>query len=274
MSRSFQPPTLIAHLTDRTREDEPAFLHALALAAASPGARLVTIHASGEEPPEVPMPDAATWLRHWGKSHVGFEHRLVSHAGGDDVIDTLLEVLGNVGPDLIVASTHARKGAQRLFAGSVAEAVARNTRAACLLLPRGARGFVDAETGAIRLERLLVPVGTAADGARGLDAASWLLSLTGIDGEIAMLHVDDGQPAPVLEAPEGARTVTRSRPGPLEQAIVQEAGQYEACALVMATHGHDGFRDVILGSHTERVLRDAPCPVLSVPWDRGSAKAA
>jgi nucleotide-binding universal stress UspA family protein len=34
----------------------------------------------------------------------------------------------------------------------------------------------------------------------------------------------------------------------------------------MATNGRDGFLGTIgRGSHTERVVRQAPCPVLSVP---------
>jgi nucleotide-binding universal stress UspA family protein len=33
----------------------------------------------------------------------------------------------------------------------------------------------------------------------------------------------------------------------------------------MATRGHDGVLDTLLGSHTERVLRAVRCPVLVVP---------
>jgi nucleotide-binding universal stress UspA family protein len=34
---------------------------------------------------------------------------------------------------------------------------------------------------------------------------------------------------------------------------------------VLGTHGRSGFERLVLGSVTERVLRKAPCPVLSVP---------
>jgi hypothetical protein len=60
----------------------------------------------------------------------------------------------------------------------------------------------------------------------------------------------------------------RSTPGPLEAAIVSVAREVDACVLVMATRGHDGLRDATLGSHTERVLREVQCPVLSVPIPR------
>lgn len=35
--------------------------------------------------------------------------------------------------------------------------------------------------------------------------------------------------------------------------------------VVIGTHGRSGFQRLILGSVTEKVLRRAPCPVLSVP---------
>jgi nucleotide-binding universal stress UspA family protein len=40
--------------------------------------------------------------------------------------------------------------------------------------------------------------------------------------------------------------------------------------IVMATHGHTGRRHLVLGSVAERVVRTAPCPVLTIrpPGDR------
>jgi nucleotide-binding universal stress UspA family protein len=38
-----------------------------------------------------------------------------------------------------------------------------------------------------------------------------------------------------------------------------------ADAIVMGTHGSSGFEHLLLGSVTEKVLRRAPCPVLTVP---------
>ncbi len=35
--------------------------------------------------------------------------------------------------------------------------------------------------------------------------------------------------------------------------------------IVLGTHGHGGFENLVLGSVTEKVLRKAPCPVLTVP---------
>jgi nucleotide-binding universal stress UspA family protein len=39
----------------------------------------------------------------------------------------------------------------------------------------------------------------------------------------------------------------------------------DADLIVMATEGRQGVIDAMRGSVTERVVRDAPCPVLAVP---------
>lgn len=46
--------------------------------------------------------------------------------------------------------------------------------------------------------------------------------------------------------------------------IAKYAKSVDAAMIVMTTHGHSGFRHMILGSTTEAVLRHAECPVLSV----------
>jgi nucleotide-binding universal stress UspA family protein len=49
----------------------------------------------------------------------------------------------------------------------------------------------------------------------------------------------------------------------LEDAILSRAANMSL--VVMATRGHDSVLDVLRGSHTDRVLHRAHCPVLSVP---------
>lgn len=57
-------------------------------------------------------------------------------------------------------------------------------------------------------------------------------------------HVDIGQPA---------------------QCILDRAAMLPADLIVMGTHGAGGFHHLVLGSVTEKVLRQAACPVLTVP---------
>ena len=52
--------------------------------------------------------------------------------------------------------------------------------------------------------------------------------------------------------------------GPVMQ-ITAQAAALPADLLVMGTHGLSGFERLMLGSVAERVLRKAPCPVLTVP---------
>ncbi len=48
-------------------------------------------------------------------------------------------------------------------------------------------------------------------------------------------------------------------------AITDQARALGADLLVMGTHGRSGFQRLLLGSVTERVMRTAECPVLTVP---------
>ncbi|HEY3719491.1 MAG TPA: universal stress protein, partial [Roseiarcus sp.] len=41
--------------------------------------------------------------------------------------------------------------------------------------------------------------------------------------------------------------------------------EWPADLIVMPTAGHVGYLDALRGSTTERVLRQAPCPVLAMP---------
>jgi nucleotide-binding universal stress UspA family protein len=51
----------------------------------------------------------------------------------------------------------------------------------------------------------------------------------------------------------------------IHQAIHQQASSAGVDLLVMGSHGRSGFKRILLGSVTERVIRHAPCPTLIVP---------
>ena len=63
---------------------------------------------------------------------------------------------------------------------------------------------------------------------------------------------------------EGAPIVTKVLEGDPWRAILAEATAVRADLLVIGTHGRSGFEKLLLGSVTEKVLRRAPCPVLTV----------
>jgi len=54
------------------------------------------------------------------------------------------------------------------------------------------------------------------------------------------------------------------RVGSPAEEIVKAARDTHADLIVIATHGRGGLSRVLFGSVTERVVRHAPCPVLTV----------
>ncbi|MDB5216172.1 MAG: Universal stress protein UspA, partial [Myxococcaceae bacterium] len=52
--------------------------------------------------------------------------------------------------------------------------------------------------------------------------------------------------------------------GPIWQTIIDTAKEIDAGMIAMGTHGRHGLPRALLGSVAEKVVRSAPCPVLTV----------
>lgn len=252
----------IAFATGLRDDEGPAVMTAAALASAG-RAKLVTVHATTDGPVEVP-PRAREAAARWGST---LESEVVVHTCCEDPADTLLDALQRVRPDLLVVGTHGRTGLAQIVSESVSESVARNIPVPTLFVPLSGNGLADPSTGAVRLQRIVVAAGDALATRTGIEAAVWLARAVGAERvELVLLHVDDGTEAPEFgDVPAGFSIVRRSARGSLTSAIVDGAAGLEACAIVMATRGHDGVMDTLTGSHTEHVLRKVACPLLSVP---------
>jgi nucleotide-binding universal stress UspA family protein len=48
------------------------------------------------------------------------------------------------------------------------------------------------------------------------------------------------------------------------EAIVAHADDKRVDLIVIATHGRTGLSHALLGSVAERIIREAPCPVLTI----------
>lgn len=59
-------------------------------------------------------------------------------------------------------------------------------------------------------------------------------------------------------------TDTEVLTGVADLKIVETAEERGVDMIVMGTHGHSGLAHVLLGSTAERVVRKAPCPVLTI----------
>jgi universal stress protein A len=63
---------------------------------------------------------------------------------------------------------------------------------------------------------------------------------------------------------QGVPATTEVLVGRAAPMIVQEAMKRGTDLIVMGTHGRSGFAHLFLGSVAEKVVRSAPCPVLTV----------
>ncbi|MEY2562745.1 MAG: hypothetical protein QOH88_938 [Verrucomicrobiota bacterium] len=85
------------------------------------------------------------------------------------------------------------------------------------------------------------------------------------EGRVILLHVGEKELA--VETPRvagwGWRQVRKS--GNAVDVILETAQKEETDLIVMSTDGRNGFLDALRGSHSERVLRQAPCPLLAIP---------
>lgn len=48
------------------------------------------------------------------------------------------------------------------------------------------------------------------------------------------------------------------------EGVLSHAAEHKNDLIVIATHGRTGFSHVLLGSVAERIVREAPCPVLTI----------
>ena len=69
-----------------------------------------------------------------------------------------------------------------------------------------------------------------------------------------------------------AGVVTAVKWGSSVEAIVSYADDHKIELIIIATHGRTGLSHVLLGSVAERIVREAPCPVLTIR-DRKDARA-
>ena len=197
----------------------------------------------------------------------GEPHEAISAAAREQGCD--LVVIGKRGHDL-------PPGAQM---GRVTERVIGYCPTDVLVVP--ARGSLE-------LGRLLLPV----DGSRfSRRATARALGLAAVGAILLALSVLDAPPGFVTEVPEVARDLlhsleelvaevarkaadhglaceTRIVVGPAYRSIVELAGQWQAGLIVMGSHGRTGLKRLLMGSVTERVVGQAPCPVLVVKADQ------
>ncbi|HXG22892.1 MAG TPA: universal stress protein [Methylomirabilota bacterium] len=228
-------------------------------------------------------------LQALARAHLtGIRQEIVTRLNSDPATG-ILEATRELAPDLVVMGTHGRTGISHLLLGSVAEKVVRESRCPVFTTHRG-----DALADTKPFQHILVPIDIAEQSAEPLRCARRIAEYS--QGTVYPLHVvptDETDLAlrDVYEAREGARanlvkaeTVARQKleslartylsgvryqtelhvSGDPAKTILEIERAVGADLLIMATHGFHGVFHLLLGSLTEKMMREANCPVLSL----------
>ena len=190
-----------------------------------------------------------------------------------------------VRPDLLVVGSRGLTGVAHLLLGSTAQRIVQHAPCPVLTVHPGDREH----RGPVR--HVLLPTDFSHDAQQAAHAARDLLGTT--DGaRITVLHayhlpveytaygtiptglpfqqdvaaVADEKLAEVAAtlAADGLQVDTLAREGYPPDVIVDAARELAADVIAMGTHGRTGLRHLLLGSNAERVIENAPCPVLTV----------
>lgn len=198
----------------------------------------------------------------------------------DPIHECILSYVATTPVDSIVMGTTGRSGLERLALGSVAERTLRESPVPVLTIPKDG-GLTD------DIDTILVPTDGSDGATAAVETAIEFARLTG--AAIHVVHVVDirgiglgGGQETVYNALEeiGEEAINEVR----EQAKANDIRSVEASLLtgtpagsivdyvedndidciVMGTHGRTGVKRVLLGSVTERVIRETEIPVLTV----------
>lgn len=211
------------------------------------------------------------------------EHIKVTYAvrAGESASAEILAYAKESDVDLIVMGTRGRTGLGRLLLGSVAEIVVRESTSPVITVPSRAPSAAT--------ERVLAAIDFSDYSQTTLAHAAALAQL--YDARLDVLHVLQEVAVPSAYGPEIGPIVTpalEERTAAALASMVAEVvppetevtsnvvigypateilrfAEEQGCGLiVMATHGLSGLQHFLIGSVTEKVVRKASCPVLTV----------
>lgn len=187
--------------------------------------------------------------------------------------------------DLIVMRSRRRPRAAVLL-GSTAETVCRNAPCPVLVTHPLEREWVSMSTGEIDLNRILISHDFSRDSGTAINFGVSLAQE--YQAEIHLMHVlaSDGHEEPELawssssggsaytftarklqeavprEVSLWCKFVNVVRSGRVHQEILDYAREHKIDLICMGASGRGGPLEKFLGSNVDRVLREAPCPVL------------
>lgn len=268
----------VLHPTDFSDASQAAFGHALSVSLRRETG-LTLLHAAAGKPSKdtwTGFPSVRGMLERWGlleadspRSAVFEELKIKVQKvvlGTDKPLKAILEYVSLHSVDLIVMATQGRDGISRLLEGSTSEPLARQSQTMTLFVPQGARGFVDPATGEIDVDRIVVPVSSTPRPDAAIQFSTRVAQASSNEhAVITLLNVGGDRHDLELDMPEDPALSwqVERREGDVVDQILDVASKADLIAMV--TEGRHGILDAFRGSTTERVVRNAKCPVLAVP---------
>jgi len=198
--------------------------------------------------------------------------------------------------DLVTIVTRGRKGRlSRAFSGSIAEEIVAESPCAVLAIRPTQRDFVAHRDGraVINLNRILLATNFRPASVAATSLATQIANRMGAQlhavyvigdyfDQISAMFPEGGLAALTrlrsyveermthLARVDGSRALTHVAEGRPYEEIVRLAAKTEADLIVIGTAVHNSLfgGSPVLGSEIERVIRNAPCPVMCVPAAR------
>src|SRR5829696_4655217 len=268
----------ILHPTDFSEGSMIAFNHALKLALlARSGMTLLHVSPDADSSSWSDFPGVRETLERWQLLPAGSPRSAVPELGigvrktiaqNSDPVKAVIGFLDRHPVQLIVLATHQRRGAIPWLSSSVAEPIARHATEMTLFISGDSEGFVSGDDGSASLINVLIPIAMTPHPQTAVDAAAGLVQSLGCDqGTFTLVHVGSPDSVPAVRLPNvpGWTWIRDVLEGDVVQTIVDASKDYDADLVVMATDGRNGFLDALRGSNSERVLRLADMPILTVP---------
>ncbi|MFZ0390937.1 MAG: universal stress protein, partial [Calditrichia bacterium] len=202
---------------------------------------------------------------------------------GVSASDVILDHLNGNSFDLVIMGTHGRSGLKHFLQGSVAEKVVRFSPVPVLTVHRSLTST--------QIQKILVPIDFSAYSKSATDYAIEFARKTGatlsfmhtIEHDIhpsfyasgidSIFQIDTELRDRVIEnmrnflsdqLPAEMTAQYHVSEGKAHKEIVEFSKENQVDLIVIATHGLTGLDYILLGSTTEKVVRWANCPVLTV----------
>lgn len=215
------------------------------------------------------------------------------------VVREILSAATELRADLLVMGTHGLSGFERLMLGSVTEKVLRKAPCPVLTVPPLAAG--EATAPAVVFKTIVCAIDFSPESRHAFDYALSLAQEAG--GRMVLVHALEwfAEEEPKTSAhfnvsefrhtlenearqnlaklvPEDARTWCEAEPiivhGKAYKEVLRVAAAREADLIVLGVRGRSARDLAFFGSTTQHVLRQATCPVLTVPLAKQAAAAA